>query len=77
MIVVPDYMTTIKNQWIEYLVDKTVTFNDRKTGKERTWTQKDIATKQLTLISTPLMALESATQVSCANLKSVSALLNG
>lgn len=45
MIVVPDYMTTIKNQWIEYLVDKTVTFNDRKTGKERTWTQKDIATK--------------------------------
>ena len=45
MIVVPDYMTTIKNQWIEYLVDKTVMFNDRKTGKERTWTQKDIATK--------------------------------
>lgn len=51
IVVVPDCFLTIKGQNIKYAYDKTVKFRDRKTGKERDWTQKDIAdtTKDITI----------------------------
>ncbi len=42
MIVVPDMMTTIKNQRIKHLVDKVTTYTNSE-GKEFNFTQKDIA----------------------------------
>ncbi|MGF6375082.1 hypothetical protein M2140_000116 [Clostridiales Family XIII bacterium PM5-7] len=42
MIVVPDYFPTIKDQHIKYAYDDTLHFVDKE-GRERTWTQKNIA----------------------------------
>lgn len=42
MIVVPDYFRTIPDQTIKYAYDSTTEFVDKE-GRDRTWTQKDIA----------------------------------
>ena len=42
MIVVPDYMTTIRNQHIRYLYDDKTTYVNAE-GKEFEWTQKNVA----------------------------------
>lgn len=43
IIIIPDFITTIKNQNIKYVYDKEVNFVD-KDGNERVWVQKDIDT---------------------------------
>ena len=44
IIVVPDLELTIKDQDIKYIYDATTTFVDKE-GREREWTQKDVAEK--------------------------------
>lgn len=44
IIIVPDYIRTIKNQKIKYLIDEKTTYIDKETGEERDWTQKGVET---------------------------------
>ena len=43
IIVVPDKMLTIQGQNIRYVCDRSIHYQDTKTGEDRIWKQKDIA----------------------------------
>jgi hypothetical protein len=42
IIVVDDYINTIENQSIKYVVDKQLEYTDKETGETKPWLQKDI-----------------------------------